>query len=174
MLQKFGWTQGKGLGKNEQGQTAHIKVKQKQDNLGLGATQKNEQTLEQFAPPPTLEMKKSKRKKKKDQNDTSGQSSGVVPGMTDDDLFQLCGGVRLSRRAGMKQLGKERRVADADAEFLAKYGGAAQAIQSVASSSVREEVTVRKKIKEKKKKPKVGIERKTIKKDKKKKKNPKS
>lgn len=38
MLQKMGWTEGKGLGKNEDGVCEHVKVSKKSNNLGLGAT----------------------------------------------------------------------------------------------------------------------------------------
>lgn len=38
MLQKMGWTEGKGLGKHEDGVSEHVKVSKKSNNLGLGAT----------------------------------------------------------------------------------------------------------------------------------------
>eukprot|EP00903_Cladosiphon_okamuranus_P008882 g8504.t1 len=38
MLQKMGWTEGKGLGKHEDGVSEHVKVAKKSNNLGLGAT----------------------------------------------------------------------------------------------------------------------------------------
>ncbi|KAM6355796.1 PIN2/TERF1-interacting telomerase inhibitor 1 [Podargus strigoides] len=38
MLEKMGWTKGKGLGAQEQGNTEHIKVQVKNNTLGLGAT----------------------------------------------------------------------------------------------------------------------------------------
>ncbi len=37
MLQKMGWKEGSGLGKNEDGMKTHIHVKKKIDGLGLGA-----------------------------------------------------------------------------------------------------------------------------------------
>lgn len=37
MLQKMGWTEGKGLGKNEDGISEHVRVAKKSNNLGLGA-----------------------------------------------------------------------------------------------------------------------------------------
>ncbi|KAM4771835.1 PIN2/TERF1-interacting telomerase inhibitor 1 [Rhinophrynus dorsalis] len=37
MLEKMGWTKGKGLGAKEQGSTEHIKVQVKNNTLGLGA-----------------------------------------------------------------------------------------------------------------------------------------
>ena len=37
MLQKMGWSEGKGLGANEDGQRDHVKVRLKEDNMGVGA-----------------------------------------------------------------------------------------------------------------------------------------
>jgi Pin2-interacting protein X1 len=37
MLEKMGWKQGKGLGKEEQGHTDHVKVQQREGNIGIGA-----------------------------------------------------------------------------------------------------------------------------------------
>ncbi|XP_072187844.1 PIN2/TERF1-interacting telomerase inhibitor 1 [Excalfactoria chinensis] len=42
MLEKMGWSKGKGLGAQEQGNTEHIKVQVKNNMLGLGASIKNE------------------------------------------------------------------------------------------------------------------------------------
>lgn len=42
MLEKMGWSKGKGLGAQEQGATEHIKVKVKNNHLGLGTTNNNE------------------------------------------------------------------------------------------------------------------------------------
>ena len=41
MLEKMGWTEGKGLGSRQHGQTEAIRVKMKQDNLGIGADKVN-------------------------------------------------------------------------------------------------------------------------------------
>ncbi|XP_042359577.1 PIN2/TERF1-interacting telomerase inhibitor 1 [Plectropomus leopardus] len=38
MLERMGWSKGKGLGRSEQGSTEHIKVKVKNNNYGLGTT----------------------------------------------------------------------------------------------------------------------------------------
>ncbi|OWK01019.1 PINX1, partial [Cervus elaphus hippelaphus] len=43
MLEKMGWSKGKGLGAQEQGATDHIKVQVKNNHLGLGATINNEE-----------------------------------------------------------------------------------------------------------------------------------
>ncbi|KAJ3054670.1 PIN2/TERF1-interacting telomerase inhibitor 1 [Rhizophlyctis rosea] len=37
MLEKFGWSEGKGLGVNQDGITQHVSVRLKEDNLGVGA-----------------------------------------------------------------------------------------------------------------------------------------
>ena len=37
MLQKMGWSEGKGLGKSEQGVTSHVRVKKREEAVGLGA-----------------------------------------------------------------------------------------------------------------------------------------
>lgn len=36
LMEKMGWTAGKGLGTNEDGMTEHIKVRVKSDNRGVG------------------------------------------------------------------------------------------------------------------------------------------
>ncbi|KAG0331265.1 PIN2/TERF1-interacting telomerase inhibitor 1 [Podila horticola] len=41
MMEKMGWAQGKGLGANEDGVTEHVKVKLKENHLGVGATKKS-------------------------------------------------------------------------------------------------------------------------------------
>eukprot|EP00670_Eutreptiella_braarudii_P007033 CAMPEP_0174287026 /NCGR_PEP_ID=MMETSP0809-20121228/14116_1 /TAXON_ID=73025 ORGANISM="Eutreptiella gymnastica-like, Strain CCMP1594" /NCGR_SAMPLE_ID=MMETSP0809 /ASSEMBLY_ACC=CAM_ASM_000658 /LENGTH=182 /DNA_ID=CAMNT_0015383355 /DNA_START=70 /DNA_END=618 /DNA_ORIENTATION=- len=41
MLQKMGWQEGSGLGKEQQGMTEHIKVKKLEDGAGLGANEEN-------------------------------------------------------------------------------------------------------------------------------------
>ena len=139
MLAKFGWAEGKGLGKNEDGMKSHISVKQRADLLGLGA--KTEAASTSWAPPadlprpPVDKVKPPKSKKKKREREAAGDAavnlfgvkpagSGIIPGLDDAALFELCGGARLGRRAhpGL-QVGKEKRVSDADAEFMAKYGG---------------------------------------------------
>ncbi|KAG7316632.1 hypothetical protein KOW79_020173 [Hemibagrus wyckioides] len=42
MLERMGWSKGKGLGKSEQGATEHIKVKVKNNSLGLGTANNHE------------------------------------------------------------------------------------------------------------------------------------
>ncbi|XP_067880208.1 PIN2/TERF1-interacting telomerase inhibitor 1 [Heterodontus francisci] len=42
MLEKMGWSKGKGLGAREQGSTENIKIKMKNNTVGLGATKNHE------------------------------------------------------------------------------------------------------------------------------------
>ena len=116
MLAKFGWTEGKGLGRQENGMVDHIRVKQRADQLGLGA---QEREVTAWAPPPdaiaaaSKAAKKAASKKAKakakakaagvsdSDSESEGeaevrrrlQGSGVLPGLSDDALFELCGGV---------------------------------------------------------------------------------
>ncbi|KAJ2380621.1 hypothetical protein H4S02_006591 [Coemansia sp. RSA 2611] len=41
MLEKMGWSEGKGLGANEDGMKEHVKIKLKTNNFGIGADKKN-------------------------------------------------------------------------------------------------------------------------------------
>ena len=148
MLAKFGWTEGKGLGRQENGMLDHIRVKQRADQLGLGA---NEREVTAWAPPPdaiaaasrVAKKAASKKAKAKAKAKAAGvsdsdsesegeaevrrrlQGSGVLPGLSDDALFELCGGVRLHRGSrGGTGAGKLSRTEEADRAFLAKYGDA--------------------------------------------------
>lgn len=120
MLTKFGWKAGEGLGKNKDGMKSHIRVKQRADNLGLGADAKKPS---EWAPPPkaTTAAAGSGSDSDSDSEDEAEAAvkrriggSGVVPGMSDEDLFKLCGGARLGMRARANQGGKQRRMEEAD------------------------------------------------------------
>jgi Pin2-interacting protein X1 len=45
MLEKMGWSEGKGLGKNKDGITEHVKAVKKFDSRGIGADAKTSQQL---------------------------------------------------------------------------------------------------------------------------------
>ena len=90
MLQMMGWSEGKGLGINEDGTTGHIKMKKKDNSRGLGAEiGQNDrwdstmggfnETLAKLAANETgagaEKDKKKKKKKKKDGKDTDGGSA---------------------------------------------------------------------------------------------------
>lgn len=42
MLMKMGWSEGKGLGILEDGTVDHVKIQHKEDQLGIGASKKND------------------------------------------------------------------------------------------------------------------------------------
>jgi Pin2-interacting protein X1 len=111
-MEKMGWSEGKGLGKKEDGLQSYIKVSKKDDNAGLGVA-KVEATvhevhdhwwhdgfskhLKAFGP------KKSKKSKKQEKSETLGASS-APPSYA--ELFAATGGARLGMRARAKQPGK--------------------------------------------------------------------
>uniref|UniRef100_A0A7S0LJ04 G-patch domain-containing protein n=1 Tax=Coccolithus braarudii TaxID=221442 RepID=A0A7S0LJ04_9EUKA len=173
MMAKMGWEQGKGLGKREDGVTTHVKVKQRVDGLGLGADDVASQTST-WAPPsdlvPPRQRERQKGKQKRVEEEAvatkgrkgkkrkveegegaaaSASSSGVVPGLSDEQLFQLCGGARLGMRARGSQSGKQQRMADADAAFLAKYGGGSSTEAARSTPSMEEVAAQRRKETEK-------------------------
>ena len=88
MLQKMGWSEEKGLGKNETGIVEHIKVKKRDEGIGLGMVQSSDsagllgwnETVSSFND--VLKVlnesygdKKKKKKKRKDK-DNNKSSSG--------------------------------------------------------------------------------------------------
>ena len=152
MLAKFGWSEGKGLGKHEDGMRSHLRVEQREELAGLGSGSASTGPAEL----PTFDnvkvkkrrakadgaksAKRAKRAAAREQESSSSSdesedadearrraqiASGVVPGMSDADLFKICGGARLGMRARAEQNGKQRRMAEADAAFREKYGAKA-------------------------------------------------
>lgn len=71
-MEKMGWTEGKGLGRNEDGITNHIKVKKKDENEGLGSKEENTQVKEdwwQDSFSQNLATFQTKQKRKRSGND---------------------------------------------------------------------------------------------------------
>ena len=136
MLAKFGWKEGEGLGKKKDGMKEHIRVKQRKDGLGLGADA--EPVKSEWAAP---ELKVVAAKRDGSDSDDSDdeddaaeaavrqriQGSGVIPGMSDADLFKICGGARLGMRARAKQDGKQARMEEADRKLAAQRAAAGKA-----------------------------------------------
>ena len=113
MLAKMGWNEGKGLGKNEDGMQDHIKVKKRDDTLGLGAMNsgialtgsvtlsaavsdynlmlrsmsQHANSTNKHQPLPDSEKKKiqKKRKRSKDNNDNSSNSDTSNSDNSDSD-----------------------------------------------------------------------------------------
>lgn len=94
-LSKFGWSEEKGLGKNETGITAAVKIKRREDELGLGMEKMTDgagnkgwnQTTNGFNS--VLESLKSeyggkssdKKAKKKDKKDKKEKSKSISVGI---------------------------------------------------------------------------------------------
>ena len=97
MLAKFGWKEGDGLGKRRDGMKEHIRVKQRQDGLGLGADDKPVSEWAAVA----QKVVPLKREDATDSDDSDSddaaevavrrriEGSGVIPGMSDEDLFKI-------------------------------------------------------------------------------------
>ena len=112
-MEKMGWEEGKGLGKNETGISKHIKAVKRDDSSGLGsesveAVEINEnwwhdafsKQLKTFqAPKKGLKSKKEKSLRKGTTDDAEKPPSYA-------DLFAATGGARLGMRARASQKGK--------------------------------------------------------------------
>jgi Pin2-interacting protein X1 len=114
-LEKLGWKEGTGLGKNRDGRADHIRVTKRRDEQGLGAASLEidpvvtgdqwwkssvGNTLARLAA--AKKEKKSKKKKKKKRKLE----------YTDEELFEATGGARFGMRAQTQQKGKWNRAED--------------------------------------------------------------
>jgi Pin2-interacting protein X1 len=115
-MEKMGWQEGKGLGKNETGISKHIKATKKDDNSGLGleSVVSEEVTenwwhdafskqLKTFLPCSTG---KKQRLKKSERVSKSCSASNIEAPPTYAELFAATGGARLGMRARASQKGK--------------------------------------------------------------------
>jgi hypothetical protein len=131
-MKKLGWSEGKGLGKSEDGMQTHIKVSKKEEATGLGLdkavveqTEASEHwwhdafssTLKSFTASTNSSSKKRKRDKKEkknkkdrndDEDDDDDATSKNAPSF--EDLFKATGGARLGMRARASQNGKFKRT----------------------------------------------------------------
>jgi len=124
-MEKMGWQEGKGLGKNEDGMASHIKQKKKEDLAGLGADKTTEFVVDStlkggaktsitggndnwwhdaFAS--KLASLGAKDKKKRHKRDREGKSEKSLAPPTMEELFAATGGARLGMRARADQTGK--------------------------------------------------------------------
>ena len=145
MMERMGWSEGKGVGKNEDGMKTHIRA-EKRGAEGLGADKGNakfegdnaKSCIEDGWYLKVFDKNKKKKKKKKSKSkkrkrDSSSDSDGegeaesekagppTIP--TDAELFAATGGAMLGRRACPRygEAGKHKRIADADAAFMAMF-----------------------------------------------------
>jgi Pin2-interacting protein X1 len=109
-MEKMGWSEGMGLGKNNGGMTTHLKTVRVDDNAGIGAKQTEALIQDAWwhdAFASNLSKFKKLHKKKK-RSKISEISAEEMPSF--DELFQATGGARLGMRARMKQTGKLKRT----------------------------------------------------------------
>ena len=134
-LEKLGWTEGTGLGKNRDGRADHIRVTKRREGQAIGATSTDidpvvtgEQwwkssvgnTLARLAEANKKKSKKSSKKPKKEKKNSSKKRKLEY---TDEELFEATGGARFGMRAQTQQRGKWNRAEDAitkDEEAKAK------------------------------------------------------
>eukprot|EP00606_Chrysophyceae_sp_TOSAG23-5_P001217 GSChrysophyteH2.ASY1.ANO1.265.1 assembled CDS len=178
-MERMGWSEGSGLGKNSDGMKEHIKTKKRADEAGLGT----EKAAAENGPEEiwwlnsigaglkALNKKKDKKKDKKDKkNKKEGRKSkkrarsnsdsddGNEPSMA--DLFAATGGARLGMRARADQKGKLLRVEKADYDTNASAALMAQIISEPQSEAEEEKDKKEKREKREKKEKKEKREKK--------------
>lgn len=136
-LEKMGWTEGTGLGKNRTGRVDHVKAKQREDNMGLGREKEKAKEMQNTwwkdSVGGTLarlqqqskdnkkskRKKKDKKKKKKGSKQSSGESTSEsrdrtstthIKTYTDEELFAATGGARFGTKGGRRAEGKYKRT----------------------------------------------------------------
>jgi Pin2-interacting protein X1 len=121
-LEKLGWTEGTGLGKNRDGRASHIRVTKRREGQAIGAASTEidpvvtgdqwwkssvGNTLARLAE--ANKKKKSSKKKKKEKKLSKKRKIEY----TDEELFEATGGARFGMRAQTQQRGKWNRAEDA-------------------------------------------------------------
>lgn len=111
-LEKMGWTEGTGLGKRRDGMKEHVKIKQREDEMGLGREKMKAQEVAdvwwkdsvgdtlarlQQKKKSAKGEKKSKKKKKKDK-----KTEKTKKHFTDEELFLATGGARFGSTSGAR------------------------------------------------------------------------
>jgi hypothetical protein len=126
-LEKFGWKEGRGLGKDEDGSATFIAVQRKADNLGLGAKTVG-QVLQAAIAKSVAAVPDS------DESSGSGEDESEDPDMK---VFRACGGMRFGMRSQAPQTGKLARMEAADAAFRAEMAAKATPIAAVAPAAAK-------------------------------------
>jgi Pin2-interacting protein X1 len=139
-MEKMGWTEGQGLGKDGDGIKTHIKIKKREDATGLGAEKIDEPAMgadnwwhDAFSSSAKIfkhagSSEKEKKKKEKKEKKTAKKKKLINGGNEDDELdnaaptyeelFAATGGARLGMRARADQTGKLKRTEVADSIFI--------------------------------------------------------
>lgn len=123
-LEKMGWTEGTGLGKNRDGRSEHVKIRQREDEMGLGREKELAREVGDVwwkdslgGTLARLQQKKKKKKgdkkdkkKSKKRKDKDGEPAAAVKIYTDEELFEATGGARFGMRAQRRAEGKWKRT----------------------------------------------------------------
>jgi Pin2-interacting protein X1 len=134
-MERMGWTEGKGLGKNNDGIAEHIKIKKRDDAAGLGtenapqdgpkdnwwmdalgsglqalnkkrrSEKRKSDKQDEGDSPKHKKQKKDKKEKRERNNNTNAPEAPTM-----EELFKATGGARLGMRARAEQKGKLLRV----------------------------------------------------------------
>eukprot|EP00548_Thalassiothrix_antarctica_P019018 CAMPEP_0194195412 /NCGR_PEP_ID=MMETSP0154-20130528/76122_1 /TAXON_ID=1049557 /ORGANISM="Thalassiothrix antarctica, Strain L6-D1" /LENGTH=222 /DNA_ID=CAMNT_0038919943 /DNA_START=45 /DNA_END=713 /DNA_ORIENTATION=+ len=118
-LQKMGWEEGDGLGKNLQGMSKHIKVKQRENEIGLGHA-KFEKDVQWWNNGMSSILSRL----------SGGKTKKIA---TDEELYKATNGKRFGMRAQRKQKGKWARTEniskedEADAKSKVEWNGQGKA-----------------------------------------------
>lgn len=112
-LEKMGWTEGTGLGKRRDGMKEHVKIKQREDEMGLGREKMKAQEvadvwwkdsvgdtlarLQQKKKSAKGDKKSKKKSKKKDKKKETTKKH-----FSDEDLFVATGGARFGSTSGAR------------------------------------------------------------------------
>jgi Pin2-interacting protein X1 len=130
-MEKMGWTEGKGLGKNESGIAEHIKITKREDAAGLGTealkTEAMEASESWWHDAFTVNLKKITAKHEKKSKSSKKRKAEEVE-VSDkppsyDELFKATGGARLGMRARADQKGKIKRTEGLEREDSGILGG---------------------------------------------------
>ena len=122
-LEKMGWTEGTGLGKRRDGMKEHIKIKQREDEMGLGREKMKAMevadvwwkdsvgdTLAKLQKRKSNSTNKDGKKEKKSKKKKKSDRKERTRHFTDDELFEATGGARFGMRAQRRAEGKWKRT----------------------------------------------------------------
>jgi Pin2-interacting protein X1 len=148
-MQKFGWKDGQGLGKNENGIVKHIKAVKKEENTGIGrdSVAMEEAGAEWWHDAFSAGLRgvhKKTNSKKKKRKDTDEAATGNRNAPSFEELFAATGGARLGMRARANQTGKLKRTeqgAGPGSAAAIVAAGPAAAITAIAAATSAETAT---------------------------------
>jgi len=98
MLEKMGWKEGAGLGKDSQGIVEHVKVKKREEAVGIGADAKARMDDTWWSDVYNKHAAKTDKKGRKLAK-AARRKTAPNNNPTDAELFAACGGIRLGMRS---------------------------------------------------------------------------